>query len=352
MTKHRHSAAVKFLPGSSGFPVAEAPDFQFQERLLAQHARDNLPESIGLGADDYFGRGAPVGGRSTRLAVRDGMDLLAHDAHLLDESEQSIVTDPCLAITLILSGAGEGGLLDPASLAPIGAPVVYVPATLYISHSTRTLCARSSAPGGTHYRMVELRITHAFLDQLGVSGRLNSLGPDHPFCVASGRGFWVGARQVSQAMLDFAERLHGDALDQSANDLTLEARSLEFLSATMELIDRHTRSDQAALSARTRKRIAEAAAQLRQDPARGWTIADLAQAVGLGEKTLKRGFRECFDTTVIAYLQTARLELARQLLADGGGNVADVSRRIGYANPSHFARLYRRQYGHPPSATS
>jgi AraC-like DNA-binding protein len=36
---------------------------------------------------------------------------------------------------------------------------------------------------------------------------------------------------------------------------------------------------------------------------------------------------------------------------EGKDSITEISLSVGYANPSHFARLYRRTYGEPPHAT-
>jgi AraC-like DNA-binding protein len=46
-----------------------------------------------------------------------------------------------------------------------------------------------------------------------------------------------------------------------------------------------------------------------------------------------------------------RLERARQMLSDAhlfDLPVAEVAARCGFADPSHFARRFRRQFGHSP----
>ncbi|HEX8089322.1 MAG TPA: helix-turn-helix transcriptional regulator, partial [Blastocatellia bacterium] len=44
-----------------------------------------------------------------------------------------------------------------------------------------------------------------------------------------------------------------------------------------------------------------------------------------------------------------RMEEARRLLRETKMSVIDVALEVGYANPSHFARLFRRETGLSPS---
>lgn len=327
----------------------ETRSFALQERVLAQHALLKIPPCVGVEGSGYFGGDAPVGGRSIRLSVRDGMDLLAHDVRILENTEQSVASEPCLAVTLLLEGAGRGVVTDPMSDRALAAPIEYTSSTLYVSFSTRPLGGESSAPGGSRYRLIELRLSHDFLKRLGAWEMLTDLEPGHPLHQASGEGFWIGAAPAPAPLLALAEQIHMAALDGSANDLTLDARGLDFLAAALERLANRDGPRINALLGRSRKQIAAAAQMLSAEPAHPWSIRMLARAVGLGDKTLKLGFRECFGTTVMGYLKDARLQLGKRLLEDGVDSVTQVSLKVGYANPSHFARLYRQRFGKTPN---
>jgi len=57
------------------------------------------------------------------------------------------------------------------------------------------------------------------------------------------------------------------------------------------------------------------------------------------------------QTTFVEKLMELRLERARQMLGDAqlfDLPVAEVAARCGFADPSHFARRFRRHYGHSP----
>jgi transcriptional regulator GlxA family with amidase domain len=144
------------------------------------------------------------------------------------------------------------------------------------------------------------------------------------------------------------EQLHAAARADLVDDLVLDARALDFLALSMDLIAPRETSRSEALDGRRRRRVEEAAALLRSDLAHPWTIAALARGVGLGEKTLKQGFREAFGVGVIGYLQDQRLWQARALMIEQGASVLGAALQVGYANPSHFARLYRRAFGVSP----
>ncbi|MEH1843082.1 MAG: AraC family transcriptional regulator [Nostoc sp.] len=86
------------------------------------------------------------------------------------------------------------------------------------------------------------------------------------------------------------------------------------------------------------------------------SILELSQMVGVSDacgglrlRTLLRGFRELFGTTVFGYLTNKRMEQAQQWLHQGNLSVAQVANLLGYTNPVHFAAAFKRQFGITPS---
>jgi len=320
--------------------------FQLRERRLAQHLAPDLAECVGMPAAQYFTDRIPVAGYSRRFAAREGLDVLMHDVEVLEASAQEVQSEPCLALTLMFEGRGEGVILEDSDGPELS--VGYGPMTWYASFSTRTLRGRSTAPGGSRYRLVELRISHAFLARLGRFEDLLALDARHPRHCMSRPGIWVAAAPATPALARVGEQLHAIARTDPVDDLLLDARALEFLTLSMEMIAPRDAVRQDGLDARRRRQIEQAAALLRADLAHPWTIASLARRIGLGEKTLKQGFRQLFGVGVIGYLQDQRLWAARNLLIGKGVSVTDAALQVGYVNLSHFARLYRRAFGVSP----
>ncbi len=79
------------------------------------------------------------------------------------------------------------------------------------------------------------------------------------------------------------------------------------------------------------------------------SLIELAQQVGLSDRTLQRGFRELFGTTVVGYSMQQRLNRAEQLLREPSRTVAEVARLVGYGHLSYFATVFKRQFGITPS---
>lgn len=78
------------------------------------------------------------------------------------------------------------------------------------------------------------------------------------------------------------------------------------------------------------------------------SILELAEQVGVSDRTLRSGFRKLFGTTVLGYLTQQRLQQAETILRTGELSVAEVANLVGYAHLSHFAAAFKRQFGITP----
>lgn len=84
------------------------------------------------------------------------------------------------------------------------------------------------------------------------------------------------------------------------------------------------------------------------------TPADIAAAVGLGVRSLQRGFRDHYQCTPSEYLRGVRLRRARDDLAAAlpdTASVTAVASKWGFHHHGRFAAEYRRMFGESPSHT-
>lgn len=92
---------------------------------------------------------------------------------------------------------------------------------------------------------------------------------------------------------------------------------------------------------------------MRADPARAFSLDDLAVIAGVSARSLQRKFRASLGQTPIEALRTVRLERARRalLLAARGQTISDIALRCGFSHLGRFSIEYRRCYGETPSQT-
>jgi AraC family transcriptional regulator len=81
-----------------------------------------------------------------------------------------------------------------------------------------------------------------------------------------------------------------------------------------------------------------------------YTLAGLAAEAGVHPGYLAGAFRRHFGCTVGAYIRRRRVALACRELADSDVPLAEVAVRAGFADQSHFTRVFKCQIGLTPAA--
>jgi transcriptional regulator GlxA family with amidase domain len=83
------------------------------------------------------------------------------------------------------------------------------------------------------------------------------------------------------------------------------------------------------------------------------TVSDVADSLGISQRSLQAGFRQWRETTPAALLRQARLQLVRDELVRSGpqSNVTTVVLRYGFSHLGWFSAQYRAAFGADPSAT-
>jgi AraC family transcriptional regulator len=75
----------------------------------------------------------------------------------------------------------------------------------------------------------------------------------------------------------------------------------------------------------------------------------LAAQAGLSKFYFNRLFKSALGVSPSRYLITLRIDKAKRLLRETKRSVVDVGLDVGYAGPSHFAQLFRKETGLSPS---
>lgn len=100
----------------------------------------------------------------------------------------------------------------------------------------------------------------------------------------------------------------------------------------------------------TRRRIAYGArGAMDGSLAEPLTIPQLADACSTSPTVLKESFRDEFGLPVYEWYRRLRMLRASELLCEGAAAVGEVARKVGYANPSKFARAFSDCMGASPS---
>ena len=81
----------------------------------------------------------------------------------------------------------------------------------------------------------------------------------------------------------------------------------------------------------------------------GFTIQSAAEICNFSPRSLQR-ILKASGTSYSRLLAEARFKASRRMLQDPTVKIADIARRLGYQNPTHFSRAFRRFGGIGPTA--
>jgi AraC-like DNA-binding protein len=79
-------------------------------------------------------------------------------------------------------------------------------------------------------------------------------------------------------------------------------------------------------------------------------VSDIVQAVNIERSYLFRLFKEATGQSVSGYITWFRIRRARELLKSSGLSVQSVAYSIGYHDPLHFSRVFKKATSYSPTA--
>jgi len=78
-------------------------------------------------------------------------------------------------------------------------------------------------------------------------------------------------------------------------------------------------------------------------------LKDLAVLLAVSERTLVRRFEQSLGMTPHDYLQSLRIEAAKQMLARSPRRIDRIGYLVGYSDPGFFKKVFRSRAGTSPS---
>lgn len=77
-------------------------------------------------------------------------------------------------------------------------------------------------------------------------------------------------------------------------------------------------------------------------------LKDLAEVLAVSERTLVRRFEHSIGMTPLDYLQTLRIEAAKQMLTRSNRKIDRIGYLVGYSDPGFFKKVFRARTGLSP----
>jgi AraC-like DNA-binding protein len=94
--------------------------------------------------------------------------------------------------------------------------------------------------------------------------------------------------------------------------------------------------------------VGKALRLIHDDPARPWTVAELAAEAGVSRAALARRFTELVGEPPMTFLTDWRLSLAADLLLEPDATIGSVAHQVGYSTPYALSTAFKRVRGISP----
>ena len=156
---------------------------------------------------------------------------------------------------------------------------------------------------------------------------------------------------VTPAMRSLAYQMWHTPYRGAVKRMYLQAKVFELLALYLDLISNDSQPTKSSprLKPKTVTALYHARDILATQFENPSSLPELAQQVGVSQRTLQRGFPALFNTTVVGYLNQQRLDRAEMLLREGKYLVAEVASMVGYGHLGQFAQAFKRRFGITPS---
>lgn len=279
-------------------------------------------------------------GYRQRVYLRPGLDILIDDytlqEDLIIETGDGRAYEPFLALELsfMLSSYNHGEGIESGH-------------NFFYAGFYTPQVGQAHWQSGEHILKLDIHITRDSIEAL-IGQQLENLPPNLGQLIQnpqSGHRF----RQVDRTTAAMQSAIH-QILHCPYQGLTRwlywESRVLELIALRLEQL--YQPEQKAGLYSEDVDRIYYASDILLQRLDNPPSLLELSRLAGLNDYKLKQGFRQIFGTTVFGYLQTHRMERAKQLLANPTFNILGVAQASGYTSQSHFCHMFKKQFGMTP----
>ncbi len=95
-------------------------------------------------------------------------------------------------------------------------------------------------------------------------------------------------------------------------------------------------------------RVSQSIVTIRENYAAPLSVDAMAREVGMSVPVFHRAFKAVTGTSPLQYLKATRLARAKGLILSEGLPANEAARRVGYDNPSHFSREFKKYFGVSP----
>jgi AraC family transcriptional regulator, activator of mtrCDE len=139
------------------------------------------------------------------------------------------------------------------------------------------------------------------------------------------------------------------AVDNLGGRAMLNALSTAMFALTLRLASEAEEAPVGLLALAAHPRLAPALAAMFHEPARAWTLPELARLCNMSRATAARHFQESLGRSANELLTDIRMTLAANELRSSSASVAAVGDMVGYQSEAAFQRAFKQRMGMTPA---
>lgn len=316
------------------------------KRSLAQNDEISNMPPLGFDNVEHMRNIDGIEGTCIRINIRNGLDVTLFDYNFTQPSVELMRAPAGVELCVLFTGAGYTISLNPENIEQEISRIPNQSEKSYIILTEDDFIGKTEIPAQAEFKGINIRFLPEFTSKLNGFPNFGDLASDHHLHYSSADKYWVSMFDTPELLYQLAKKIFDEGFSAQPNDLVIEADVLNILTEFISIVHRPAQINN---STKDKRLLLEAKQMMAQNLAHSWSIDEISRKLGFNKQKLKQGFKAEFGIPVYGFLQQQRLKTAYNLLAQNDLNITEISLAVGYANPSHFAYLFKRHYGYSPS---
>lgn len=160
---------------------------------------------------------------------------------------------------------------------------------------------------------------------------------------AAGDGVWISKVMQQAVNASRDQRPGGQAVLERISEMM-------FADAIRRYVDTLPEESTGWLAGLRDRSIGRALALIHGQPARAWTVEELAAEAALSRSAFFEHFVQIIGQPPMQYLTQWRMQVASNLLRNSRAPIVSIALEVGYESEAAFTRAFKRLVGTPPGA--
>ena len=193
-------------------------------------------------------------------------------------------------------------------------------------------------------RCITVQFDQEFIDQYlqEISGDLEVNFSD--FFKEKGKFYLPNVNRAMQSLYEYL-------LSMKASRITVEAKIYEIISILASYLKENRLNEENARSINETdlQALDELTHYMDEHYSFNITLQTLSTIACMSESKMKKLFKSVYNMSITEYIQRKRISVAEHMLIQTDLTIAEISRIVGYSNPSRLIEIFKRYYGFTPS---